>query len=358
MKLFNYLLPGICVMMAGCSSSEIIDDVSKSESSRIGFDTHMNKNSRALDNSNFNSFFVYGSYTVTTSSQPVQVFTGDRVTKGQDGNWTYTNDRYWNPQGTYDFYAYSCENTTVQTGVTGNANLNGRILNLVNYTINQDHARHDLVYATAKDQKRTDPTGTASPVSFAFKHILTRLKFTFKSAIPGESYTVKISNVSISHYRNVGTFLGSTENWQEPTRNPETPSMPLVMSAADGVLQKPGASGPVRTDVSTEAVYMIPFQYQYANVRIEFDFDIQAPDTNGNLMDVMGSHITATWQPNWIKGQSINNVITLTGSATGMDPIRFTASIVPDDGAADDGWVPGTGNANFSFDQSFPGSNS
>ena len=88
-------------------------------------------------------------------------------------------------------------------------------------------------------------------------------------------------------------------------------------------------------------------------MRIEFDFDIQAPDTNGNLMDVMGSHITATWQPNWIKGQSINNVITLSGSATGMDPIRFTASIVPDEGAADDGWVPGAGNANFTFDQSF-----
>ena len=355
MKLIRYVLPALCIAAAGCSSSDVIDDVSKSEAARIGFNTHMYKNSRALDNSNFNNFFVYGTYVVSTSSQPVQVFMGDRVTKNADGNWTYTNDRYWNPQGTYDFYAYSCENTQVQTGITGNANLNGRVLNLVNYTINQDHASHDLVFASSKEQSRPSTTagGTSSPVAFAFKHILTRLKFTFKSLIPGENYTVKISNVQISNYRNVGTFLGSTEAWQEPERNPESPSMPLTLSSSDGVLQKPAAGGPARTDVSTEAVFMIPFQYQYANVRIEFDFDIQAPDTNGNLMDVMGSHITATWQPNWIKGQSINNVITLSGSATGMDPIRFTASIVPDEGAADDGWVPGAGNANFTFDQSF-----
>lgn len=356
MKLNHFLLPALCAVIAGCSTSETLDDVTNRDTSRIGFDTHMYKNSRALANNNFNSFFVYGTYVVSTSSQPVQVFTGDRVTKGSDGNWTYTNDRFWNPQGSYDFYAYSCENATVQTGVTGNANLNGRYLNLVNYTISQDHSNHDLVYAVVREQKRAQATegATPAPVALAFKHILTRLKFTFKSAIPGNSYTVKISNVQISNHRNVGTFLGSTEAWEEPDRSPEVPVLPLVLAKTDGVLQRPGANGTVeRTEVSTDPVFMIPFQYLRANVRIEFDFDIQAPDTNGNLVDVMGSHISATWQPNWIKGQSINNVITLTGGATGMDPIRFTASIAPDDGAESDGWVSGTGNANFTFDQTF-----
>lgn len=363
MKLFNYLLPLACVAAVGCTSSDIVDDVKESEATRIGFDTHMSKNSRALANDNFSRFYVYGTYTVPTSSQPVQVFHGDAVNKS-DGGWTYANERYWNPQGTYDFYAYSCENTSVSTGTTGNANLNGTVFNIVDYTVNQSHCTHDLVFARSLNQKRpqSQPGVTPDPVAFEFKHVLTRLKFTFASQIPGDNYTVKISNVRISNFRDHGTFSGSGDNYPgswtsvAEDRLVENPTIPLTLATTDGIIQKPNSadpSNPTRTNLETDAVFMIPFAYQYANVRLIFDFDILAPDSNGELKGVMGNTITATWQPNWGMGQSINNRITLSGSATGMDPIRFTGSIVPDEEADADGWVPATGNANFTFDQSF-----
>lgn len=360
MKLLNYLLPLVCVAVVGCTSSDVVDDVKESEATRIGFDTHMSKNSRALANDNFNRFYVYGTYTVSTFSQPVQVFHGDAVTKGENNVWTYTNDRYWNPQGTYDFYAYSCENTAVTTATTGNANLNGRVLNIVGYTINQDHCSHDLVFAESINQSRpahqTDVT--PDPVAFQFKHILTRLKFTFVSEIPGNNYTVKVSNVRLENYRDKGDYtatnVGDAHTWNAyRTSETTAPILNLTLSQADGIIQKPGTTEPVRTDVQTVAVYMVPFAYKSANVRISFDFDIMAANASGDLEGVMGNRITATWTPNWVAGQSINNKITLSGSATGLDPIRFTGSIVPDTGADADGWVPGTGNANFTFDQSF-----
>lgn len=364
MRLFNYLLPLACVAVVGCTSSDVVDDVKESEATRIGFDTHMSKNSRALANDNFKNFFVYGTYTVPTSSQSVQVFHGDLVSKGESGAWTYTNERYWNPQGTYDFYAYSCEGARVETGSTGNANLNGTVFNIVDFTINQGHCNHDLVFARSLGQKRNahEDGKTPDPVSFEFKHILTRLKFTFVSEIPGEEYTVKISNVKIRNYRDHGTFSGAGDNypgsWTDvpEQRLVENPTIILSLGTSDGVIQKPNSADkahPVRTNVETEAVFMIPFAYVRANVRLEFNFDILAPDSNGELKGVLGNTITATWQPNWGMGQSINNKITLSGSATGMDPIRFTGSIVPDTDADADGWVPGTGNANFTFDQSF-----
>lgn len=358
MKFIKSLLSVACVTaLAGCSSTDVIDDVKKSESTRIGFSTNMNKNSRAMDNSNFSNFFVYGTYTVGTSSQPVQVFMGDRVNKSSNGAWTYSNDRYWNPQGSYDFYAYSCENSSLAVALSGHASLNGRYLNLVDFMVTPDHCSHDLVYAYALHQSRpAHVEGTVSePVAFSFKHILTRLRFSFKSEIPGDNYTVKISNVKIVNYYNSANFLGSTREWTSHTRVAEAgsaPELPLTLPSG-GVIQKPVNGKAQRDVVTTDAVFMIPYAYREANVIIEFDFDMQAPDSNGQLKDVMGSHITATWQPNWLKGYSVNNVITLNGSATGMDPIRFTASIVPEQGAAEDGWIISGSTGNFVFDQSF-----
>ncbi|MDE6264418.1 MAG: fimbrillin family protein [Paramuribaculum sp.] len=348
MKLINCIVSAACVaILSGCSTSEVIDDV-KNEKTVIGFDTHMNKNSRALANSNFKSFLVYGTYTASTSSQPVQVFFGDRVNKGTDGIWKCATTRYWTPDNTYDFYAYSCENEDIDLSETGHAVMNGKFLNLLEYTVSQAHCDHDLVYATALGEKRPahQDNVTPDPVSLQFKHILTRLKFTFTSEIPGEEYTVKVSNVKIVNFRNTGDFLGSTQSWTHQSR-PEgvRPSLTLTIPNG-GVIQSPENGKAKRVSVSTEPVYMIPFVYTDANVQVEFDFTIQAPDSNNQLQTVMSQHITATWQPNWLKGYSVNNKITLTGNDTGMDAISFTGSIITD---AEDGWIGSSNDPHFTF---------
>lgn len=347
MKLFNCIVSAACVaVLSGCSTSEVIDDV-RNEKSVIGFDTHMNKNSRALDNSNFNTFFVFGTYSKSSSSQPVQVFFGDRVNKGSDGVWKCATTRYWTPENTYDFYAYSCDNASIDLGHNGHSAMNGKYLNLLEYTISQAHCTHDLVYAAALGEKRPAHVDGVTPesVSLSFKHILTRLKFTFNSEIPGENYTVKISNVKMVNFRNTGNFLGSSLSWTAQERVGNTPTISLTIPNG-GVIQSPENG---QKSISTEPVYMIPFSYLDANVQIEFDFSIEAPDSNGQLQEVMSNHITGTWQPNWIKGYSVNNVITLTGNTTGMDAITFTGSIVPDSGADSDGWLSSGTGANFSF---------
>lgn len=345
MKLINYIVSAACVaVLAGCSTSEVIDDV-RNEKSVIGFDTHMNKNSRALANSNFNKFLVYGTYTTSTSSQPVQVFFGDLVSKGTDGIWTCFTTRYWTPGNSYDFYAYSCENEDIDLAQTRHAVMNGKYLNLLEYTISQGHCDHDLVYAKTEGETRPahQDNVTPAPVSLQFKHILTRLKFTFTSEIPGKEYTVTVSKLRIVNFRNTGDFLGSSQSWTNQSRpEGQRPSIELTIPNG-GVIQSPENG---RTSVSTDPVFMIPFAYTDANVQLEFDFTIQAPDSNNQLQKVMSQHITATWQPNWGRGYSVNNKITLTGNDTGMDAISFTGSIIPD---AEDGWVGSTNDPQFTF---------
>ncbi len=347
MKLFNCIVSAACVaVLSGCSTSEVIDDV-KSEKTVIGFETHMNKNSRALDNSNFRTFLVFGTYSTSSSSQPVQVFFGDRVTKGTDGVWKCSTTRYWTPDNYYDFYAYSCDNDDIDLAETGHSAMNGKYLNLLDYTITQGHCDHDLVYAAATGEHRPahEDGVTPEPVSLAFKHILTRLKFTFTSEIPGDNYTVKISNVKLVNFRNTGNFLGSSQSWTEQARSGGRPAISLTIPNG-GIIQSPENGEAKRISLSTEPVYMIPFSYSDANVQIEFDFSIEAPNSGGTMQEVMRNHIIGTWQPNWVKGYSVNNKITLTGNDTGMDAIAFTGSIVPD---AEEGWTDSKNDPVFTF---------
>lgn len=347
MKLTNRILCATCVaLLSGCSSTDVLEDV-KNTKMEIGFNTHINKNSRALDNTNFETFYVYGTYTTKTSSNPVQVFFGDKVAKGTDNIWTCSTTRYWTPDNSYDFYAYSCDNDDVDLTENGHAAMNGRYLNIQEYLVNQDHCTHDLVFAAKTGETRPahEDGKTPAPVALQFKHILTRLKFTFESQIPGEEYTVKVSNLEVKGFRNKGTFLSSSLSWTKQER--ATGNTVKLSIPNDGILQSPGEDNKSkRVAVSTEPVFMIPFQYTDANVQLEFDFTIQAPDQNGQLKEVMGSHITATWQPNWQKGYSVNNKITLTGNDTGMDAISFTGSIMPDTG---DGWTSSNNDPQFTF---------
>lgn len=93
--------------MTACTNTEEVEQGFAQTSKQIGFVSHVNKNTRALINDNFEQFSVFGSYTKGTSTIPVQIFNKTVVTKGESG-WNYTDEaRYWIQDATYTFYAYS-----------------------------------------------------------------------------------------------------------------------------------------------------------------------------------------------------------------------------------------------------------
>lgn len=313
--------------VAGCTSSNVIDDALLSEVNRIGFETNVSKNSRAMTNSSFTRFYVYASYTLPTQAQPVNVFTGDVVTKDGE-NWTYSGDRYWVPDATYDFYAYSCENQQMNPNVTGQAAFSGKVLQLNDFTISGEH-QHDLLFASSTGQKRASD-GSSTPVALKFSHLLTRVIFTFKSTYPS-GYTVLVSNPRLVNFRDRGDFNGS--EWENVERSANDLELAIKLGAKEVDITSDNAT--------TSPIYMIPFAYKSADVTLEFDVHVQKDGK-----DVLGRTISATWRPAWAQGHSLNNVITITGGHTGLDPIRFTAEIGKDDGADEDGWNSENGQLN------------
>ena len=212
MKTSAYLFgAALALSLGACSSSESQEPATPQEA--IGFSTHVWKNSRTLSNDNFKNFYVFGTYKLPTQTSPITVFNDVAVTKQADGTWTYSNERYWNPDGMYDFYAYSCENSRMVQGVSGSVDLDGTEIDLADFTISDGHYKHDLVFAKATGVTREHKEGvTPAPVAFEFRHILTRLMFTFKSDFPS-GYKVNVSNLKITHFRDQGTFCGADGQW-------------------------------------------------------------------------------------------------------------------------------------------------
>lgn len=327
------------VMWSGCSS-EVIEEGPDEHNGVIGFGTtHVAKASKALTNDNFSKFYVYGTYKPSNSTAPVIVFDGTEVYK--DGtNWKYTEggDRYWVPNESYDFYAYSCENTKFSStdGNILNANLNERVLNLRGVRSDETH-QHDLTFAKITNQSRPAHSEGVTPekVNLQFKHILSRVKFTIKTNFVADGkYKVTISDLKINNFRNVGDFEGAGEgawNANSVDRYPKetTPSLTLKL-AENNSWTVDGYNG----TIETEPIYMIPFSYTAANV--ELSFGIQITDKDGK--DILGRNVTARWQPNWQMGTSLNNEITIDGGRVGLDPIVFTGSLVS---TGDDGWTDG-----------------
>lgn len=330
MKKAIFMLAVGAMALTACSDTEVIEEGVQSPA--IGFNTNVGKNSRAIDNDNFAQFFVYGSYTAATSTDRITVFNGTGVTKTGD-KWGYTDTRYWVPQAKYTFAAYAMEGTEY-AGFRANYTTAG-LLNLDGVLVDNTH-QNDLVYATAGSDAApiVGQTTNNATVAFKFTHILSRLNFHFISAFPA-GYNVKVSNVRLNNIRNKGHFngiAGAVGTWAAPVREPEG-SVPVINASFkddDNVIAS--ANGEVAAkEITSEWVYVLPFQYTSANVDIIFDINVE---TEAGQAILGARNIKGTWTPNWELNKSYTYNITVTGDAAGLEAIQFSGTV--------NEWVEGT----------------
>ncbi|MDE5999212.1 MAG: hypothetical protein K2H04_03955, partial [Bacteroidaceae bacterium] len=84
------------LVLAGCTSEEVVNE--GVQSSAIGFEGAVVRQSRAdavsgdLTLGNLDKFMVYGFYTrEDQEANPIQVFSGDAVLRGVNGQWGYNS---------------------------------------------------------------------------------------------------------------------------------------------------------------------------------------------------------------------------------------------------------------------------
>lgn len=209
MKKSIYLLGMAVAALSSCSQSDVVE---MPENRAIGFSTFVNNNTRAgeVTNANFSKFVVYGAYNNTDKWVPV--YTNVTVNSSDHTNWTPEKLAYWEIGKPYSFCAYSNGNEVLTSGVTFDA-----ATSKLSFAYTTD-GTNDLV--AASNSTITPSTGEEK-VNLTFKHMLSKVKFTFKTDA-SDDYTMTVTALKIENAVTAanGSFTnGAVGDWTGGTAN-------------------------------------------------------------------------------------------------------------------------------------------
>ena len=340
----SFLFLAVCAAaLTACTSEEVIEE--GVQSNAIGFQQIVGKESRALSNSSLNTFYVFGYYTKQNfTSSPITVFSGDQVKKTADG-WGYENTRYWVPDATYRFFAYSCENNAgaldedADNGTAGMTfdEQGFATIGISDYICDNGH-QHDLIFAK-NDAGIVGKQTDNAKVALSFSHLLTRLKIKFESAFPA-GYDLKVSAVNISNIYTTADYSltystsGASESWA--TKGTTTNN---VLNVQPGTVMTASAEIPATGDAEkvdavpavTADAYVIPHKYTNTNVQVSFKVEFV-----NEGVTVMERVFTGTWKPIWEAGKAYLYTISISGEEASLEKIEFSDPEIGD-------WVEANG---------------
>lgn len=311
--------------LTACTSEEVVD-VSQSQSNVIGFENVVNKNTRVVEGdltgSTFDNFLVYGYYTKERMSTPIQIFNGVPVTKDKaTGNWSYSGVRYWVPECSYYFYAYSCadielvsENGNPAMTLTNETTEDGRALTMMSYLCDGRH-QHDLV--CAESGKIVAQEKNNEKVGLNFTHALCKMKAVFTTDFP-DGYEVKVSNVKVTGFFNRANYNVGSGAWSDYKLDGTKPSTPFFIDDKNNVVTN--ASG---SKVETSEIFVIPKLYAHNTEFVTLHFTIEISKDGETILE---RAITGTWSPQWESSRIYKYNINISGSSAGIEPIIFAAS--------------------------------
>lgn len=197
--------------LAACTTEQTIV---APQNEAIGFDTFVDNSTRAEDitTNNIANFGVYG--TVTKGGNSALIFKNTEVTKSGD-DFVYSPAQYWIAAAQYDFLAFApyaerqwtYTPTDAQVAKTGTFSFN-------NETAAADQ---DVVYAyqTKTTENELNASNTQA-VEFTFKHILSKVAFSFTNTFEDGNTTLSVYNVKINNTAKNGTMAivdGEDKAW-------------------------------------------------------------------------------------------------------------------------------------------------
>lgn len=367
MKRSLFYLAASALVLSACTSEEVLDENSV-QSNAISFENVVNKQTRAINsNADLSNFTVFGYYIKTdetnnNESKPINIFNGVTVSRvvGENNKWEYSGtQRYWVPGAKYFFYAYSCENISFGLGKgIGGMNLEGdtpteRILVISDYichsgsTAEKTH-QHDLVYASSDNNKQgiEGLNSGNNPVAFKFQHILSKVNVQFTTDF-ADGYKIEVSDVKILNIRDKGTYNPSKtpqwgsfvdDNWTYPERTSTDPTAPTYVALPMEKGKNTIVAANKEEDVEmayTENGFVIPCEYNGADVTLSFHVKVTTTDNEDNSVTVFQENIKGTWKPNWIAGNAYTYKVKISGSNTKLEPIVFETH-----GDMELGWDP------------------
>lgn len=321
MKKSLLLLVATAAVWTSCSKTETVD---QPQGGAIGFTNAYIGNpvdSKAvgiIEQASIDEFIVYGGYNDMTHVFDAVSVTGDANTD----NWSYSTTRYWVAGQTYKFAAYAPSgiNGTVATDFENGA------LNFTNY-VSDPSNQFDLIYATAGKKTAADITSDPGKIQFGFSHLLSMIKFTFKSGF-GNDITVTIDKLNVSGMISKGDYTGNTGNWALGSETVSPEAAFTEMSSNTAVNQSSGNTSASSVDFAVLPQTIVG-QDAGTGTKVTISFDIRVQDNENNYIigeAGAGETVTATLPAyEWTAGNRYNYTVTINGGHVGLYPIEFGA---------------------------------
>lgn len=195
------LLVAAAVALVACSNEETVH---QSAPEAIGFDNAFVENStRSVETPGYSKAKLFNDFAVYGFVEGVSLFNGVKVAK--DGTvtnadlkeaWKYEGTQYWIADANYDFYAVAPFDGgwSVKTGTATDA---GATLSFTTAAGTQD-----LLYSGIVERQGAGSGNTA--VGFTFKHILSKVKFSFENGYNASAATIRVKNVQITNAYTTG----------------------------------------------------------------------------------------------------------------------------------------------------------
>ena len=311
--------------VASCNKTEV---VGVTESNAITFDNAFvdnatkSVNDPSFTNSNlFNDFAVYGFV------EGAVLFDGTQVSKSitnteLQSDWKYAGTQYWIAGAQYNFNAVAPMEHGGWTKTTADA-----ASTTLSFTNN---GTTDLLYATAAQEGKAENN---AQVAFTFRHVLSKVKFSFENAYNATNATIRVKDITITNpHKTANVVLTAATAWD----NHETAAdfkLAFGMATDDEATTGEKENAEVayafgKTYESQNELFLIPSATDY-EYDVTFNVELLVSDS---VVKTYAHTVKAKFAP--VPGNSYD--IKAVVNATNIDPehaqepIEFTVNALPD----------------------------
>lgn len=306
-----------------CSNDELVSVNQEA----IAFDNAFVNNSvrsvndPSITNTNLKDFAVYGFVEGAVLFDGVKVAKTGVTNTELKSEWKYEGTQYWIAGANYNFHAVAPKTagdwTATEKAATG--------LKL-NYT---NDGTTDVLYSTVaqKGQSSNNPQ-----VAFTFRHILSKVKFSFKNGYNASNATIKVYDITINNaYESANVALNAASTtWSDWAQNDTTP-LTLEFGAATADDTNTAAAYAYNTTLeSYNELFLIPGAIT-GGYEVSFKVALLVSGTQIGDPYEHTIHTPDTFVP--VAGNSYDITAEITASNIDPDhaqePIEFTVNTLP-----------------------------
>lgn len=214
------------VAMASCATEDI---VSSAAPEAIGFDSAFVDNStRSNYDPSYTNTNLFADFAAFAHVNEAVLFNNKEVTgSALNGTWTYDGTQYWVKGAKYNFAAIA-PRTVTGGGYWKNAvtSVNDNFSAITTEFDFRSNSATDLLYAEVENI--TGKASGNSKIGFSFRHLLSKVKFSFKNDYSTEAFSIKVYNVTIENAY-IDGHVKVTDNATEWTASTDSTNLGAIV---------------------------------------------------------------------------------------------------------------------------------